>query len=183
MMKRRWIATLIALALLAVTWIAGVQSAAAQSRDMLVERYTPLAGSADNSAKLVDGLRNGADFTLGTTRFDPPTGKLGNGEVNNALALASASLKGQGITSPTPQQLQSTLQGILAQRADHKGWGQIAQSLGFKLGEVVRNPKAEHSERMANAGKPERPQHADRPERPERPEKPEKPERPERAGR
>jgi hypothetical protein len=62
------------------------------------------------------------------------------------------------------------LEGILRMRADGKGWGQIAQTLGFKLGEVKRADKAE-----PRAGRPDRVAKAERPQRPEKPERPEKP--------
>jgi len=172
MRKQRWIATLAALAVLAAAWFAGIQSAAAQSRDALVDKYTPLAGSKGNAATLVDGLRNGADFTIAGTKFDPATGKLGYGEVNIALSLASAGLHTKGIDNPTAPQLKSGVESVLSQRAAGKGWGQIAQSMGFKLGEVMRNPKADRPERVARHEKPERPVKAERPEKPERPERP-----------
>ena len=169
MKKQRWIATSIALAVVAAAWLAVAQSALAQSRDALVEKYTPLAGSPANAATLVDGLRNGADFTLGGTKFDPATGKLGYGEVNIALSLATAGLHQKGIDSPTPAQLNTALDGVLSQRAAGKGWGQIAQSMGMKIGEVMRNPKADRPESIARHDKPERPVKPERPEKPERP--------------
>lgn len=91
---------------------------------------------------------------------------MGYGNVDNALALAEATLQKKGITNPTPAQLESALMEILKMRADGKGWGQIAQAKGFKLGEVKR------PERVAGA---ERPEKAEKPERPERPEKPHRP--------
>ena len=139
----------------------------AESADRLIQKYTPLAGSEDNAKSLVTGLRDGAAVKLSSggtsTSFTPPTGKMGFGNVNIALSLAEASLKQQGITNPTSAQLQGALMGVLQQRADGKGWGQIANSMGFKLGEVVR---------------PERPEKPVRPDKPERPDRPEKPERP-----
>ena len=138
-----------------------------ESADRLIQKYTPLAGSEDNAKSLVTGLRDGTEVKLSSgttsTSFTSPTGKMGFGNVNIALSLAEASLKQQGITSPTPQQLQSSLTGILDQRASGKGWGQIANSMGFKLGEVVR---------------PERPEKPVRPDKSERPDRPDKPERP-----
>jgi hypothetical protein len=138
-----------------------------ESADRLIQKYTPLAGSEDNAKSLVTGLRDGTAVKLSSgttsTSFTSPTGKMGFGNVNIALSLAEASLKQQGITNPTSGQLQGALMGVLQQRADGKGWGQIANSMGFKLGEVVR---------------PERPEKPVRPDKPERPEKPEKPERP-----
>ena len=180
MLNKRFITTLFALTLVAASWIVGAEIASAQNRDQLVEKYTPLAGSETNARTLVHGLRDGADFTLNGVKFDPPTKKMGYGEVNIALSLAEKQL---GTAKPTAQQLQTALigdaakPGILAMRADGKGWGQIAQSYGIKLGDVMR---AEKAERHARADRPER--HG-KPERPEKPARPEKPERPERPGR
>jgi hypothetical protein len=175
MARKRLVITLVAGALLAAGWIAGAEMASAQSRDELVQKYRPLAGSQTNATTLVNGLRNGSDFTLNGVSFDTPTKKMGNGEVNLALSLAEKQL---GTTTPTPQQLQAALigttekPGILALRAEGKGWGQIAQSMGIKLGDVMRSPKAEQHARN------ERPERVERPEKPQRPEKPERPERP-----
>lgn len=149
-----------------------------ENDDRLVDRYTAFAGSKQNAEALVTGLREGTEVKLtrgGTTAtFTPPTGKMGYGNVDIALALAEASLKEKGITRPTPAQLEATVMDILKMRADGKGWGQIAQIHGYKLGEVMRADKAERA-----AAKPERaaakPERASRVERPQRPEKPEKP--------
>lgn len=153
--------------------------AAAQNQDELIDRYTRLAGSKQNATSLVDGLRDGKQVRLtrgGTTEtFNPPTGKMGYGNVDNALALAEASLAKRGITNPTPAQLESAVMDILKMRADGKGWGQIAQAYGFKLGEVMRAEKADKPEKHARAERPERHTKPERPERPERPEKPERP--------
>ena len=152
-------------------------AAQAQSESQLTEKYATLAGNEANAKILITGLREGTDFKIGSTSFDPPTGKLGYGNVNIALSLAQKSLADQGIANPTAAQLESALigtstkPGILALRADGQGWGQIAQSMGFKLGEVMRSPKA--SERVAA-----RPERAARPDKPERPAKPDRPDRP-----
>jgi len=168
--------------------------ALSENQEQLVERYTVLAGSTRNATSLVTGLRDGKEVRLtrrgsSTESFTPPTGKMGYGNIDNALALAEASLKQQGITNPTPAQLEAALmggsittssgktvklEGVLQMRADGKGWGQIANSLGFKLGEVKRSDKAQ-----PRAGRPDRVAKAERPQRPEKPARPEKPERPE----
>ncbi len=149
----------------------------AQSEAQLVDQYKTFAGSDANATALVNGLRDGKAVTLSdgktSTSFTPPTGKMGNGNVNIALALAEASLKEKGITNPTPDQLKTALSGILQQRADGKGWGQIANSMGFKLGDVMRSEKAGKVAQDRQA----REEHAERQARPERPERPEKPER------
>jgi len=142
-------------------------SAVAQSEEQLIDRYIKLAGSKQNATSLVEGLREGSQVKLtkgsSTETFTPPTGKMGYGNVDNALALAEASLRDKGITNPTPAQLEASVMEILKLRAAGQGWGQIAQAKGFKLGEVKR------PERVARAERP------NRPERPERPEKPHKP--------
>ena len=68
------------------------------------------------------------------------------------------------------------MSGILDQRAQHKGWGEIAKSMNVKLGDLRRNERAELH------GK-DRDRREDRAERHERNEKPEKPERAARGGR
>lgn len=147
---------------------------AAQNADTLVERYAGLAGSQKNAQALVTGLRESSTIKLDSVTIKPPTQKMGYGNIDNALALAEASLN--GINNPTPQQLKRALMGVLDMRADGMGWGQIANSLGFRLGDVKRAERA--PERVARAAKPERPERVQRPERPERPAKPERPERP-----
>lgn len=155
-------------------------AAMAQSQDQLIQRYTDLAGSKENATSLVTGLRDGKEVTLkqgtSTVTFAPRTEKMGYGNIDNALALAEASLG----SDPTPSQLKSALngdQGILTMRASGMGWGVIAQELGFKLGEVKRsdkaNPKGPSVEPLAKV---------ERASRPEKPVKPERPEKPERAG-
>ena len=144
-------------------------AAAAQSETQLVDEYKSFAGSDANAMSLVDGLRDSKQITLtdgtNTTTFTPPTRKMGNGNVNIALALTEAKLKEQGITNPTPDQLKGALTDILQQRADGKGWGQIANGMGMKLGDVMRSEKAD---RVARAERHER---AERPERPEKPDR------------
>jgi hypothetical protein len=171
-------------------------TAPAENQEQLIERYTALAGSKQNATSLVTGLREGKQVTLtrGDSKetFTPPTDKMGYGNVDHALALAEASLQEKGITRPTPAQLEAALmggnvtvsgktvplEGVLQMRADGKGWGQIAQSLGFKLGEVKRADRAQPN----GAARPERVSRVERPEKPEKPERPERPEKPERPG-
>jgi hypothetical protein len=132
-----------------------------------------------NSNTVVSGLRNGSPITLTTTTLtpsntpgaapiptttttviNPPTGKMGFGNVFTSLALAKQQLGQLGISQPTPQQLQAALtggtittgtvtpatttnlQGILTMRSQNMGWGQIAQKLGTKLGPVVSGLKS-----------------------------------------
>jgi hypothetical protein len=123
--------------------------------------FDNFAGSKENSIALVKALRNGTHATLThktpattpggtptttTTVYDPPTGKMGWGNVKISLALAQDSLTRAGITRPTAEQLQAalsggnvtvqnadgtttttTLRGVLRMRADGMGWGEIAK--------------------------------------------------------
>ena len=135
--------------------------ALAQSEEKLVERYTELAGSEQNAKALVAGLRE----------------NMGFGNVDNALALTQASLEKQGIKEPTPEQLKFALTEVLQQRADGGGWGEIANSMGFRLGELKGGQhRPERMERVQHA-RMERPERPEKPEKPERPLRPEKPER------
>ena len=149
-----------------------------ENRDQLVKEYSDFAGSDANSKALVDGLRDGKEVKLTdgktTTTFTPATGKMGFGNVKIALAIAEADLKKQGITDPTPEQLKGEMTKLLQERADHNGWGKIAQERGFKLGEVMRSDKADP---RAHTDRAERQARADRVERAERPERPEHPDR------
>ncbi len=145
----------------------------------IAANFSTLAGSDANSLALVNALRTGTNATLTYTTppatpggtptttiatYDPPTGKMGWGNVKIALALAQDSLARLGITNPTADQLQAalnggsvtvknpdgtttttTLKGILQMRADGMGWGQIAQASGTKLGPVVSGLKSTHA--------------------------------------
>jgi len=126
--------------------------------------FESFAGSQENSTALVTGLRNGSEITLTqegepSATFTPPTKPMGYGNVSTSLSLAKYQLAQQGITEPTPEQLQTALnggtitidgqsteyQGILQMRADGMGWGRIAQQLGTKLGFVVSGIKAQNA--------------------------------------
>ena len=199
----------------------------AQESIRLGTEFTSFAGSDTNSQALVTGLRNGSSITLidtttgttstsTTTTFTPATGKMGYGNVKIALSLAEASLAQAGITDPTAAELEAALnggtlvladgtsidlKGVLALRAAGEGWGQIANSMGFKLGDVMRSPKAAgaaanghahvHVEKVELAkvhsvdhpGKPDQMGKVDRPDRPSRPDRPEHPDHPDHAGR
>lgn len=132
--------------------------------------FSAFAGSQANAEALVTGLRNGTAITLTstdakgvttTTTFTPPTGKMGYGNVYISLALAKQQLAGLGIIEPSAQQLQAalmggtvtgtngqttTLAGVLQLRAQGMGWGQIAQSYGFKLGPVISGMKSANAQ-------------------------------------
>jgi hypothetical protein len=184
---------------------------AGQADDRLVDKFTRFAGSKSNAESLVNGLRNDQEVKLtsttqGSASFTPKTDKMGFGNVNIALTLAKATLAEQGITRPTPQQIEAALNGgtitnrsgkqvvltgILTQRASGMGWGKIAQANGFKLGELMRHRHDfKHHRQHAEFKHHHKHQHPefhnarfdrnDRPHRFERHERPEKFERVER---
>ncbi len=143
--------------------------------DKLSGEFSSFLG--DDAKTVITGLRNGTPITLTTTApsttpggmpvtttttINPPTGKMGFGNVFISLALAKQQLNLLGIDQPTSDQLSAALlggsittgsgttatttqiQGILTMRSQDMGWGQIAQELGFKLGSVVSSLKTAH---------------------------------------
>lgn len=151
---------------------AGTTDGQSKVQARYVGEFGAFAGSEDNAQSLYSGLRNGARITLtgpgagsnGTTvvQFDPPTRPMGNGNVTIATALAREQLASYGITEPTPQQLQAALtggaiqpadptvspvvlKGVLVQRADGMGWGNIARASGTNLGSVVSGLRSARS--------------------------------------
>jgi hypothetical protein len=132
----------------------------------LATQYSQFAGSQKNAEALIAGLRDDTSVTLvagadstnpaaPSATFTPATGKLGYGNINIALALAKEDLAKLGIANPTPEQLAAalnggtvttktgsvTLNGVLAQRQNGMGWGQIANAMGVKLGSLVSASK------------------------------------------
>lgn len=111
-------------------------------------RFGDFAGSSANLDSLVTGLRSGTPITLTgdgqTVTVATPTRPMGYGNITRSLDLASRQLAAQGITDPTPAQLQAaltggtvtgangpvTLQGVLTLRSSGMGWGQIAHAVG-----------------------------------------------------
>src|SRR5262245_32925797 len=134
-------------ALVALPLVVAAQTATVPA-DKLVQKYAALAGGEENARSLVTGLRGGTDITLsGGTTIANPTSMMGYGNVNITLALAEKQLS--AVSNPGPADLNNALtnaqNGILTLRAQDMGWGEIAQALGFKLGEVMRASRAEKS--------------------------------------
>lgn len=91
--------------------------------------------------------RGGPTSGTVTVRFMPSTDAMGWGNVDIALALAEADLKAKNVSAPKPEHVKFALMGgslmtptgnvdfdgILKMRADGRGWGEIAKSLGFEL--------------------------------------------------
>ncbi|MBI3094098.1 MAG: hypothetical protein HYY97_04440 [Rhodocyclales bacterium] len=136
-----------------------VVATAAMPASRIASRFESLAGSPENAASLVAGLRSGTEITLSapdsTTgiSFTPTTRPMGYGNITQALSLAQRQLAAQGITEPTPEQLQIALNGgtvtridssgatqtvevpgVLQLRSQGMGWGQIAHELSVSPG-------------------------------------------------
>jgi hypothetical protein len=169
-----------------VAVLAAPAFAMAQSAEQLIQKYTPLAGSEANATALVNGLRDGTEVVMviepvappppppllgfgfpppppppppapTEVRCVPPTGKMGFGNVDNALTLGQGSLANANIVTgnvqsfqrpvtpqdvctvlvggevTTPQGTKINLPGILLLRSQDNGWGQIALLVGAKL--------------------------------------------------
>jgi hypothetical protein len=125
---------------------------------------TTLDSTAASRGQTLVAAKIATTPTTTTVTYDPPTGKMGWGNVKIALALAQASLANAGITKPTAAQLQAalnggdvtvknadgtttttTLKGVLQMRAAGMGWGQIAQANGTKLGPVLSGLRTTHA--------------------------------------
>lgn len=134
------------------------------ARQTLISSFSEFAGSEENAASLVNGLRSGSLVTLApatsgsstgadpSISFMPPTRPMGWGNVRHALTLAQRELSAQGITDPTPAELQAALtggsittatgdtvnlSGTLALRSQGMGWGQISKTTGVPLGNAA----------------------------------------------
>ena len=138
------------LALTGTAWAA--TSADSSYLKRTAPRFESFAGSSDNYSSLATGLRSGRQITLTGSGekavFTSPTKPMGYGNVTRSIDLAQRQLALQGITNPTPSQLQTALmggtittskgtvvyRGVLQMRADGMGWGQIAHSVGVHPG-------------------------------------------------
>jgi hyperosmotically inducible protein len=94
----------------------------------ICRKFIAFAGSGANARALVTGLRMGHAIALdmsgaagepGSLTFVPLTGMLRHGNVYLALAMAERSLAGMGITSPTPQQIETILNGGFLTKAQN----------------------------------------------------------------
>lgn len=90
--------------------------------DRLATRYADLVGSTDAAAELVQQLR-----------VNTETGAaMGYGEIDMTLALAGAL-----VDSGAAADVDAALETVLQLRTDGMGWGEIAQELGFNLGQLI----------------------------------------------
>lgn len=89
---------------------------------------------------LLLGLLVSAVIPAQTANIKDATRSTGSeaGQPNDLAGdMAKANLAKQGISNPTPTQLELARQSVLNQRAKGMGWGQIANALGLNLGKVI----------------------------------------------
>ena len=141
-----------------------------QVANKVASPFVTMAGSHENAVALATALRTGTTANLVFASSLPsgnttqkaielaiPTKPMGWGSVSHAFALAQLSLRQAGIENPTAPQLQAaldggsiktadgktvTLPGVLQQRAEGMGWGQIAKTYGTTMGALNRGLKA-----------------------------------------
>lgn len=123
----------------------------------VISDFAEFAGSVENAAALVEGLRTGGEVVMverddSVVRFSSIAGPLGYGNVSVALSLAQANLAIYGIVEPDVQQIAAALAGgevlvggealnlpgVLNMRAWGMSWGRIAEELGFTLADAMR---------------------------------------------
>ena len=171
------------------------QQSTAKVTTKFASDFSTFAGSQQNAEALITGLRTSTPITLTstttgtttgttpgtttstTTTITPLTKPMGFGNTFISLSLAQAQLAQNGITEPTPAQINTaltggtltttsiaadgtvvtktvTLDGILTQRAEGLGWGQIAKANGFKLGQVISSVKSANKSYATEHAKP-----------------------------
>jgi hypothetical protein len=128
----------------------------ALNRAAVVREFTGFAGSQENAAALVEGLREGGEVVLADAdqqaiRFVSRAGPLGYANVALALSVAQTNLALYGILEPQVSEVAAALgggeilvstepmilPGVLNLRAQGLSWGQVAAELGFTLGDAV----------------------------------------------
>lgn len=180
-----------------------VAATAAHVQSQLSGQFSKFAGSEENAAALVSGLRQGREIVFDDGTVLPPSGQtMGYGEVKISLALAEAILRDASIEDPTPEQIAAVLgggtidgpdgpityEGILTQRAAGQGWGEIAQNHDLKLGHAVSavsgrkgasgSTGIDAAAQRAQAAKAQRPERLAKAQRAHKVERPMKIERP-----
>lgn len=139
----------------------------------LFSEFAGFAGSQDNAAQLVQGLREGGEVVLSgpdqqAVRFSSRAGPLGYANIALALSVAQTNLALYNILEPDVYEVAAALAGgpilvsgerlnlpgVLNLRAQGLSWGQVAAELGFSLGDAVSIWAAEDKQaRMAIAAK------------------------------
>ena len=107
----------------------------------LADRFGEVAGSRVNALAVVEGLRSGKGVTREGVTVSGTGNTMGYGNINIAMSLARSQLS----AGASSKDFLSALDSIMDMRAEGKGWGQIAHSLGVNLGQVMGASKAGQS--------------------------------------
>ena len=99
----------------------------------LADSFSASAGSPDNARAVVEGLRSGKGVTLDGQAVSGTGHTMGYGNINIAMSLAQS----QMTPTATSRDFLAALDSVMDMRAEGKGWGQIAHSLGVNLGQVM----------------------------------------------
>ena len=99
----------------------------------LADSFSASAGSRDNARAVVEGLRSGQGVTLDGQAVSGTGHTMGYGNINIAMSLAQS----QMTPTATSRDFLAALDSVMDMRAEGKGWGQIAHSLGVNLGQVM----------------------------------------------
>ncbi len=99
----------------------------------LADSFSASAGSRDHALAVVEGLRSGEGVTLDGLAVSGTGHTMGYGNINIAMSLAQS----QMTPGATSRDFLAALDAVMDMRADGKGWGQIAHSLGVNLGQVM----------------------------------------------
>ena len=108
----------------------------------LAESFSTSAGSPDNARAVVEGLRSGKGVTLDGLAVSGTGHTMGYGNINIAMSLAQS----QMTPTATSRDFLAALDSVMDMRAEGKGWGQIAHSLGVNLGQVMGASRSGHAD-------------------------------------
>lgn len=116
---------------------------AIQSYDELAMEFSEFLG--DDSDAVLNSLRNGEDLTFDrdgeSVTIENSTGVTSPGESALALGLAQEELGNDPTTAEIAEFLYGE-QGVLQERANGAGWGQIYQDRGQNVGDVLSRVRA-----------------------------------------
>lgn len=140
-------------------FLAGALLTGTATADRLVAEFEPVLGA--DAAKIVGGLRDGTPIALPastagsgeTVAIASPVGPMGEVNVERTLRVARGQLEGLGIQRPTAEQLRAVLvggeirtaagqpirlDGVLTQRGQNLGWGEIARRAGVSMETLLK---------------------------------------------
>src|SRR5258708_1753308 len=171
---KRIVLCLVAITLCVTSGLALAAGLASDSQQLqtAVTSVNQQAGQSDGQKTVITRLEN--QFNVDATRIDGLRAQnLGFGEI--AVVLALAQKMTGGITDANVQSIMTMRTGT-----PPLGWGEIARTLGEKLGPVVSqvNAVSGRSHEGAPRAPSDRPSRPDRPDRPDPPDRPDRPERP-----